>query len=237
VIELWYARDGSRAGKVPIDAPQLAGVPHRHVYWHVVTSGDRFAFSPPLGMSSAMQWTHWWRRPQPVLSQRQLEQWVGATRQTPPVGSDGFSGPAQYLFGSVDALPASQLNTYSALWLLLSGSALVLGCGLALVYVRRLRHPAALLIAAIVVMLLAIRWPAAAMLLAQAALVAALVVLAAQGLERFMLWRRRWGRYAATLIREATTRRRSPLSTRSDAALTPSTTATAAVSLPSAEGS
>jgi hypothetical protein len=167
------------------------------------------------------------------LDQGELERWIGGSRQEPlpaAVPCYLFSG-----FGEVAAVEVAVAPRW-AIVLVLSGVALV--CGLLLMYVPRLRHPAmlfALGVAALAVMAAA---PDLAAQVAQASLLGLLLVLLALALKGIVDWRQA----RETVVRgtrrpssDSKTARAGLSASQPEGVTLPSTTAAVPVELPLGE--
>jgi hypothetical protein len=153
--------------------PQLVGTTAlAQVYWQIVLPGDRHVVRSPDRLVSASQWQwlgSFWGR-QPVHSQAELEDWVGASTQLGPATAQNeylYTGPAPVL--SIEIITAPR-------WLMVlsasgTGLALVL-CWIYLPAVRR-RWIVACLACAIAV--LAIAFPVPALLIAETSVLGVLV--------------------------------------------------------------
>lgn len=189
VVEIWqsFTRRQPAWGRLTFAAPAIrgAGVTQR-VYWQLVLPPNQRLVLAPAAMNLEM---HWQRRGLFLerfssLDQGELERWIGGSRQEPlpaAVPCYLFSG-----FGEVAAVEVAVAPRW-AIVLVLSGVALA--CGLLLMYVPRLRHPAmlfALGVAALAVMAAA---PDLAAQVAQASLLGLLLVLLALALKGIVDWR------------------------------------------------
>lgn len=159
VVEFWYTLplDAGIVNTLDFRTPELTENPKiQRLYWQVAMPPDEHLLLPPADMTEEAQWQPQgllWQR-EARLSQRQLEQWVGASRQdTLPESSN------QYLFSSFGSMPHSVCTTAGRSPIVICFSGLVLGLGLALIYLRRLRHPAGLFIAGVAVVTFALLRP------------------------------------------------------------------------------
>ncbi len=176
VVELWYAIDmgaatvGSAMPRLNPPALDVASPPGR-CYWQVCLPRDIFLLVPPSDYAADMQlggvWPVWTR---PTRSQEQLESWIGASHQDPLPRDVN-----EYLFSTLGATPPLALTVASRRILLGGGAGAALLFGLALLHVRVLRRPEALLAIALVLAALALALPEAALLLAQASVVGLVV--------------------------------------------------------------
>jgi hypothetical protein len=186
-------------------------------------------------MSSEMTWSSWgWQIPR--LTQRQLEQWSGATAQIAPAPPSLKSGHQQYLFGSVGQPPAVDLATHHAAPWLVGFACVALAAVALFSLVRPARHPLALVVLAGLLLALAVGWPALAVLLAQSATAVALMVVASRLIERFLSHRRLAHRpLGAVAAAQVVARRRRAAEAHEAVPHRPSTTATAALTLAAPE--
>jgi hypothetical protein len=153
--------------------PQIEGsMALSQVYWQIVLPGDQHVVQAPAQLTSASQrqwlgafWGH-----EPIKSQSDLEDWVGASRQVAPTDLQ-----SQYLFSGL--LPISTIEIVTApRWLVvLLASFAVLVIVLALLYMPRGLRMWGLAILAGVLLMGSISYPEAALLLGQAALLGLLL--------------------------------------------------------------
>lgn len=181
VLEVYYALDPGAANFAAlIDGLESAKIeealPPRRVYWQLVLPEDRHLIASPDELTSEMAWAvdRWPLMQRPVMDQRQLEAWIKASRQ--PLLPRGAN---EYLFGALGRWPT--LNVLAApRWMIVSASSVaVLGFGLLLIHVPRLRSPALLLSVAVIVAGAAVTAPQAALVLAQGAILGLIVAVAA----------------------------------------------------------
>lgn len=176
------------AGKLPgagfaqFDMPRLAGpaVVHR-LYWQLVLPSQMHVLDDPQGWLSEQRWA--WHGAafarQCVLDQGQLEEWAGASR-SPALPRTANA----YLFSAFSAPTQAKAPVASRSWLILSASGLTLALGLAVLYWPRLRRPWVLLSAGLLLSAGSLLRPDAAILIGQAALAGAVLVLVAAWLSR-----------------------------------------------------
>jgi hypothetical protein len=165
-------------GPMILELPRLGrDVWVRRMYWQLVLPRAEHVLSAPDGFAGEFSWDwngYFWGR-RPLLDQTQLESWVGGPHRT--------ATPADcncYLFSSFGAIDHGKLHTAGRSWIVLLASGAALIAGLLLLYVPRSRHPAALLLAAVLLAAVGLLYPEPAWLLAQAAgLGLALTLLAA----------------------------------------------------------
>ena len=165
--------------------PQIEGsTALSQVYWHIVLPSDEHIIYSPEQLTAASQWQwlgSFWGR-QPLKSQAELEQWVDASTQLAPADAQN-----QYLFTGL--LPVSTIEVITApRWLIVliaSTAALVLV--LAHVYLPFARQTWVVAVAACAIAALAIIYPTAALLLAQAAAVGVVLAMLAIVLSRLFV--------------------------------------------------
>lgn len=216
VLETWFAvsRDQPLGDTLQMrfPAPALQGVTHvRAAYWQLCLPADKHLLGDPAGYIPEMEhsWRGWiWDR-RGALSQKDLETWVGASRQDPVPPQTN-----QYLFRGFGTVENISLLAASRRVILAIAGGLVLGLGLLLLHVRSVRHPAAGLALAVAIICAGLIWPVAALLLAQGASLA----LAALGIA--LLWQ--WGMSGQSALSPPAPPRESP-----PARHRPSTTAAA----------
>ncbi len=146
--------------------PQIEGsTALSQVYWHIVLPGDEHIVYSPEQFASASQWqwlaTFWGR--QPLKSQQQLEDWVGASEQPAPAEAQN-----QYLFTGLLPVASIELVTGPRWLIVLAASAAVLALVTAWLYVPVARRNWILAISVGLIAAAAIAYPTAALLLAQA---------------------------------------------------------------------
>jgi hypothetical protein len=220
------------SSNVRLAAPQIEEAWVGQVFWHVVLPRDRMALGTPAQMSPEMAWSGpWWQSPR--LSQAQLEAWSGATSQDAPPSKLLGSGYRQYLFSSIGQPVEISLSTQPAAWWMLGVSGIALLATLAIVYVPNLRRGYFLFAAAATLLALAWWWPSLGVFAAHCA-AAALAVFAATKLLEKALARWRAARFPAQRVASlpAVRRRRAVEAIAEPSISRPSTTATAAMSLP-----
>jgi hypothetical protein len=158
--------------------------PPRRSYWQLVLTANDHLVSTSAEMAAEMAWQpgRWFSGPQPLLDQRQLEDWIASSRQDPlPAGANA------YLFGTLAQAPKLQLVAASRRLILIVASSLALAVGLSVIYVPVLRKATPLMFAAIALGSLSLAFPEAAMLLGRAALLG-VAVAAAIAVWRWLAW-------------------------------------------------
>lgn len=187
LLEIWYEapRRGGPLTRTELEVPQVVDAQsQQRVFWTLATAPDVHLLLPPDEVTPLLNWTWqglYWRRT-PRMVPREIERLIGATPQASEIPETAnvylFSS-----FGPVGRLSFS-LATRGAILGAMSGSALALG--LLLIYVRRLRHPAALFVGGLV-LFTAILWrPELALALLQASLFGLVLVLIACGLKWYV---------------------------------------------------
>ena len=166
-----------------ITPPQIdATTELSQVYWQIVLPADEHIVQPPEQLVAASQWqwlgAFWGRRP--VMSQSDLEKWVGASAQIAPAATDN-----QYLFTGL--LPVSSIELVTApRWLIvLVASALALALLAGWFYLPVRIKPWMLVAVIVVIAAAAVAYPTAALLIAQASAIG--IVLAPLSIVAFAM--------------------------------------------------
>jgi hypothetical protein len=160
------------------------------VYWHVVLPADKHLIRSPAAMTEAGTWqwlnSFWGRRP--ARSQGELEAWVGASSQLAPSAAQN-----EYLFTGL--APVSTMDFVVApRWLIvLVSSSGILGLTLGCVYVPAMRGRWMLGALACLLAGLALTFPTAALLLAQASALGLVSAVIAVCLARLVARPGPWG--------------------------------------------
>lgn len=191
VVEIWYSlpppprKAGLQAGELRSAALEDA-TPPRRMYWQLAIPADDHLLVPPAELSAEMAPRDGtsFRAPAPLLEQRQLEDWMGSTRQDPLPADVN-----QYLFGTLGRVPQLDLVVASRRMLLIAGSGIALALGLLLIHVPQLRSATALMVGAVVLIGLSLAFPEASVLAGRAALLG-LSVTAAVVVWRWLAWGR-----------------------------------------------
>jgi len=219
---------GPRRGLWTIEVPQLDAAEVRETYWQLVLPGDEYLLSCPAELLPESSWAfnglYWGRRP--TLEQADLETWCGLTEHATPLAA----ATNRYLFSVTRLGDTIEVRSVGRSLLVLVASGLVLGCGLALIYLPILRHPAVMMAASVGVLAAAALAPELAVLgLQAAALGLALTVLAGLLKRGAPPDRSRWAtRAASSSITGRGSTRSHP---RIAAPVTPVSTETAAVAV------
>jgi hypothetical protein len=208
-VELRYQYDNGPLGAVvDLLPPQWEGaVVQRRTYWEVILPRHRHLTLTPAGWTPEFQW-RWrglgWGRAA-SLDPQQLAAWVGAQQAAET------SNPAhRYLLSAVGEVPPMRAWIAPRWALVFVPAAVVLALGLMLIYLPATRHPATLLVVAVLVLAGAAVAPEVAVLAGQSAVVGVgLVIVAA--LVHAMLARRRAARRVihsggSSILRHSSTR-------------------------------
>lgn len=180
---------GQASGPLSLDAPQWDdGIWIQQTYWQLVVPKDEYLLAGPDDMVGEYAWS-WqglsWGR-QPLRDQSQLETWSSAEP-----GAVAPRASNQYVFSSLGALGPLRVRTANRSWLVLWISGAVLMAGLLLVYVPAARRPGVLFAAAMSVAILALLYPDASLVVAQAAALGVVLAFGAILLHRELTRHRR----------------------------------------------
>ena len=115
-----------------------------------------------------------------------METWTGAQARTPLPSQTN-----RYLFSGVGAVDSLQLYTTSRSWIVLLAAGTALVFGLLLIYVPGIRHPATLLVVAVLLFGAGLLYPEPTLLMLQAASLGLALTLVAALLGRTVTRRRR----------------------------------------------
>jgi len=190
VLETRYYFLESRAsrGRLELELPRIdGGARAGRIYWQLVLPGNEHVIVAPAGWTPELTWGwagFFWGR-YPVWEQEDLENWSGAAHRTPvPAGTN------RYLYSTLGPVGPCRLRTASRSWIVLvsSGAALVLG--LVLIYVPAVRRPGLLLVLIVGLVGMGAWSPAAAVLVAQAAVLGLVLTVLAGVLQRVVVERR-----------------------------------------------
>ena len=205
-LEAAYRLPASPAarGLLSLDLPHLGReVWVRRLYWQLVLPRNEHVIVSPAGMLPEFTWG--WNGSffgrNPSFEQPMLEVWSGGQRRTPVP-----SATSRYLYSSLHLVDRCELRTANRTLIVLLASTVVLMCGLLLIYVPATRHPAALLLAAVVLCSVAALCPEPTLLAAQAASLGFAATFLAALLQRIMLRRRPGARDSgSSLLNKAST--------------------------------
>lgn len=161
----------------------LPAVWTRRYYWQLILPGHEHVLLSPRQMTNESEWTwsgSYWQR-SPTMSTDELSAWIGNLNAvaTPPASANC------YLFSGVGTVPDLQLRTVRRASLIFSASFSVLATGLALMYVPWLRQPGLIFAGAVAAVAAGFLIPDIAVLLAQAALLGAVLIFLAILLARY----------------------------------------------------
>jgi len=188
-------------GSMTLELPRLgADAWVLRLYWQLVLPQNEHVVMLPPHFTSEFTWgwqgMFWGRRP--LLEQSQLETWVLEPWQSEsPAGrprtqrSPLPEGTNRYLFSNLGTVPRAELRTAGRKWIVLVASGAALVAGLLLIYVRWARHPATLLVAAVLLLAMGMIDPEPMLLAAQAASLGLALALLAGLLERGLARQRR----------------------------------------------
>jgi hypothetical protein len=159
-------------------------------YWQIVLPADTHLIRSPAQMTAAGAWqwlgSFWGRRP--TRTQEELEAWSGATTR-----SGTLPPQSEYLFTGLAPMSTMQFVTAPRWLIVLVASAMPLGLVLGYLHVPALRRPWGLTALALVLAGLALSFPAAALLLAQASALGLLLVVLATVIARLVVRPAPWG--------------------------------------------
>lgn len=176
-------------GRIALELPRLGHDVWVHrFYWQVVLPPNEHILGSPADFTGEYHWGFnglFWGR-LPALDQAQLETWSGARHLAELPGESN-----RYLFSSLGTVNRCELRTADRTLIVFTASAVALMVGLVLIYVPASRHPASLLVLAVMLAASAVAWPAPSVLLAQASGLGVVLSLAAWWLQRGVLRRRR----------------------------------------------
>jgi hypothetical protein len=164
-------------GEMDFQAPILVdALGPRQWFWQLLVPSREHLIMADPKLTSANRWvrSHWfWHRAASQLQPR-LEFWTGAIQQ--PAVPDGMN---EYLFGSIGRMTHLHVRTCRRHTLVYGASALTLSLGLALMYWPPLRHPAMLLLLAVLLASATLLFADVALLVSQASLLGVLLALLA----------------------------------------------------------
>ncbi len=192
LIELRYRFSGrDPQGSQQFASPEIPAARWvQQVYWQVVLPPTEHLLFGPQGYTSEQQWV--WSNGlysrQATLGPADLQRWISeqsalAGPAALPLRAGGEAGN-RYLFSTSGRIFPLELVSISRSRLVLLASLPLLAVGLGLIYIPWMRHPAVLLIVALLVAGIAFVEPHLSILLAQAAVVGVLLVIVAWLLAR-----------------------------------------------------
>jgi hypothetical protein len=168
LLEIIYHFDepSPTSARLQFTFPQIgSGAWNRRLYWQLILPQNKHVLADPKGFVSECRWGlmgFFWGR-QPLLSQAELETWVGTSaHRTAP--SEGLN---VYLFSTLGAIEGGEVWTAARAWIVLISSGAALLLGLLLIYLPPLRHPATLLALAFGLLSLGMIYPEPTIILAQ----------------------------------------------------------------------
>ena len=168
-LEIRYVLAGRNRllGRVKLTPPRFAGSAwFQHVYWQIALPSHTHLvrIAEPYWREYEWQRSAFGLARQPVLSQRELEDWSGGIRGTPVPAMANT-----YLVSGLGSFEAITFWAADRSGLVLAASGTVLVFGLTLIYISAARRPGILLTATVVLAAAGLRYPDAALLLGQAA--------------------------------------------------------------------
>jgi hypothetical protein len=155
----------------------------RRAYWQLLLPPEDHVIASPRELTGefAWGWNHFYFGRQPVLSQADLERWVGLSN---PGSTPAPTGMNVYLFSSLGRIGPAEVFTAGRSTIVFVASGVALLAGLLLIYLRAARHPVVLLAATAILAGLSAIQPELALLAAQASAVGLALVLLAVFLRR-----------------------------------------------------
>jgi hypothetical protein len=199
VLEIIYHFDevSPTGGRLTFAFPQIgAGAWNRRLYWQLILPQNEHVLADPRGFVTEYRWGfmgYFWGR-QPLLSQAELETWVGTVHRAAP--SDGLN---VYLFSTLGTVEGGEVRTASRAWIVLLSSGTVLLAGLLLVYLPPLRHPVALMALAFGLLSLGMIYPEPTILLAQTSSIGLVLAMIAGLFVRMFPYRRKPASHSAII--------------------------------------
>lgn len=184
----WFRVLDPAVARMTLEPPTVLGTRQvNRCYWQLVLPDNEYLLWSPGNLNREMVW-RWrdfgWGR-QENLSQRELEESLGASRQDPlPQTAHG------YLFSSVGSPLPCRIVTAKRHVILLALSGCTLAVGLLLIRFSALRHPAMVFSAGVVLLAAGMIYPDPAILAAQAGACGLVLLLLARLLEWAMVRRR-----------------------------------------------
>lgn len=191
-LELRYRRvSGDRVlTRRRLTPPQLVGMQSlTDVYWQIVLPADRHVIQSPSQLAAASEWqwlgSFWGRRP--TRSQAELEQWVGATTQQAPTAAQN-----EYLYSGLAPVASIEVITAPRWFIVLVSSGLVLAVAVAWIYIPAVRRWWLAVALACALAVLAVAYPAPAMLIAQASVLGIILAMGAALIARLVTRPSQW---------------------------------------------
>lgn len=192
----WLLEVDSRGTAVPLlrgrsmlELPRLGKDPWiRRMYWQLTLPKNDHVVRAPSELVGEYRWKRnelFWER-QPLLKTADLEKWIGASEDPKVVAGDD-----SYLFSGFGPSESFELAILGRSWIVLGASGAALVLGLLLIYVPASRHPAGLLVLAVLLGSAALVYPEPTLLVLQAASLGLALILVAGLLERSVARRRR----------------------------------------------
>jgi hypothetical protein len=175
-LSMRYA-DRPAVGTVMVEFPTLPELSDAGNWvWHLILPPTEHLLraSDQLTTSNAWTWSgrFLWRRP--TMTQADLEEWTGATKQPSPEGAN------EYFFSSFTPMERTEFLTVARRSMVATGSGVALLVGVLLIYIPKLRHPATLLTLSVALATAAFIFPDPALLLAQASMFGILLAMVGQ---------------------------------------------------------
>ena len=156
-------------GRLRAEPPEIRPAPRiRRLYWELIMPATDYLLLAPPEFTSEYSWVRsglLWHRVS-SLDQAQLEQLLRVAPTPPPISQGN-----RYLFSTVNLVQPLKLWWAPRSVLVFGSSAVLLGVGLALIYFRRLRHPAAVFALGVLVLAGTLVNPETAIVVAQAGMV------------------------------------------------------------------
>ena len=168
-----------RVGAMKFEFPSLGDDTWvRRAYWQLLLPPEEHLVVSPRELTGefAWGWNHFYFGRQPVLSQADLENWVGLRH---PGSTPAPAGMNVYLFSSLGRIGPCEIVTAGRSTIVFVSSGIALLAGLLLIYVRAARHPVVLLAATAILAGLTAIYPELALMAAQASAVGLALVLLA----------------------------------------------------------
>ena len=167
------------AGAMKFEFPSLGDDAWvRRAYWQLLLPPEEHLIVSPRELTGefAWGWNRFYFGRQPVLSQADLEKWVGLRN---PGSTPAPAGMNTYLFSSLGRIGPCEIVTAGRSTIVFVSSGIALLAGLLLIYVRAARHPVVLLAATAILAGLTAIYPELALMAAQASAVGLALVLLA----------------------------------------------------------